>query len=105
MAHAVLNDLAEYGRTGVTTREVDRVRGRGNQTHGARSAFLGYRNFPANICISVNDEVVHGIGGSRQLQFGDIVSLDVGVLYNGDSSVITPGRRFRWAVAIRRRSG
>jgi methionyl aminopeptidase len=51
--------------------------------HGARSAFLGYRKFPGQICISVNEEVVHGIGGPRQLQFGDIVSLDIGVKYNG----------------------
>jgi methionyl aminopeptidase len=50
---------------------------------GAKSAFLGYRKYPCQICISVNDQVVHGLAGSRTLCFGDIVSLDVGVLYNG----------------------
>jgi methionyl aminopeptidase len=51
--------------------------------HGAKSAFLGYRKFPSQICISVNDEVVHGLGTERELRFGDIVSLDVGVIFNG----------------------
>ena len=51
--------------------------------YGAKSAFLGYRKYPCQICISVNDQVVHGLAGSRTLQFGDIVSLDVGVIYNG----------------------
>jgi methionyl aminopeptidase len=49
----------------------------------APSAFLGYRKYPCQICISVNEQVVHGLAGDRQLQFGDIVSLDVGVIYNG----------------------
>lgn len=47
------------------------------------SAFLGYRNFPANCCISVNEGVVHGIGNDRRLQFGDLVKLDIGVRYKG----------------------
>src|SRR5207253_3991777 len=51
--------------------------------YGARSAFFGYRKYPCNICISVNDEVVHGLANDRRLQFGDIASLDVGVVYNG----------------------
>src|ERR1039458_3024054 len=50
---------------------------------GAKSAFLGYRKYPCQICISVNEQVVHGLAGPRTLRFGDIVSLDVGVLYNG----------------------
>jgi methionyl aminopeptidase len=51
--------------------------------YGAKSAFLGYRKYPCQICISVNDQVVHGLASDRQLRFGDIVSLDVGVIYNG----------------------
>ena len=51
--------------------------------YGAKSAFLGYRKYPCHICISVNDEVVHGLANDRALKFGDIVSLDVGVVYNG----------------------
>ena len=50
---------------------------------GCRSAFLGYRGFPGQICISVNEEVVHGIGGSRTISYGDIVKLDVGVVRDG----------------------
>jgi methionyl aminopeptidase len=53
------------------------------KAHGAKSAFLGYRKYPCHICISVDDQVVHGLAGSRQLRFGEIVSLDVGVIYNG----------------------
>jgi methionyl aminopeptidase len=51
--------------------------------YGARSAFLGYRKYPCHVCISVNEQVVHGLAGDRRVQFGDIVSLDVGVVYNG----------------------
>jgi methionyl aminopeptidase len=51
--------------------------------YGAKSAFLGYRKYPCQTCISVNDEVVHGLAGERQLRFGDIVSIDCGVLYKG----------------------
>jgi methionyl aminopeptidase len=51
--------------------------------YGAKSAFLGYRKFPCHLCISVNEQIVHGLAGPRVLSFGDIVSLDVGVVYNG----------------------
>ncbi|HEX5175726.1 MAG TPA: type I methionyl aminopeptidase, partial [Chthoniobacteraceae bacterium] len=47
------------------------------------SAFLGYRGFPGNICISLNEEVVHGLGGARRIQYGDIVKLDIGVIKDG----------------------
>lgn len=50
---------------------------------GGRSAFLGYRKYPCHLCISVNEEVVHGLASARRLQFGDIVSVDVGVHYGG----------------------
>ena len=53
------------------------------KAHGAKSAFLGYRKYPCQTCISVNEEVVHGLASARELQFGDIVSLDVGVFYKG----------------------
>ena len=51
--------------------------------HGAKSAFLGYRGFPGQICVSINEEVVHGVPGARQVRAGDLVSLDVGVLLDG----------------------
>jgi methionyl aminopeptidase len=83
VARAVLDDVTAMIQPGVTTREVDQFAAERIKSYGARSAFLGYRNYPCNVCISVNDEVVHGLAGGRRLNFGDIVSVDVGVLYNG----------------------
>ncbi len=83
VASAVLNDVAAFIRPGVTTKQVDDFAAERMRHYGARSAFLGYRKFPCQICISVNEQVVHGLAGPRVLRFGDIVSLDVGVMYNG----------------------
>ena len=83
VASKVLNEVAAFVQPGVTTREVDEFAGQRIKSYGAKSAFLGYRKYPCQICISVNEQVVHGLAGSRQLKFGDIVSLDVGVIYNG----------------------
>ncbi len=83
VARAVLDDVTAMIQPGVTTREVDLFAAERLRSYGARSAFLGYRNYPCHVCISVNDEVVHGLAGGRRLDFGDIVSVDVGVLYNG----------------------
>ena len=82
LAGTVLNEVAAFVRPGVTTREVDEFAASRIKSYGGRSAFLGYRDYPCHICISVNEQVVHGLAGSRQLCFGDIVSLDVGVVYN-----------------------
>ena len=82
VAGAVLNDVAAFIQPGVTTKEVDDFAAARMSHYGARSAFLGYRKFPCQICISVNEQVVHGLAGPRQLRFGDIVSLDIGVVYN-----------------------
>ena len=78
---------------GVTTKELDRVAEEYILLKGGRPAFKGYRGFPATLCISVNEEVVHGIPGQRQLKEGDIVSLDVGVNlggYFGDAAMTLP---------------
>jgi methionyl aminopeptidase len=83
VAGTVLNDVAAYIQPGMTTAEVDEFAATRIKHYGGKSAFLGYRKFPNQICISVNEQVVHGLAGSRQLRFGDIVSLDVGVVYNG----------------------
>jgi methionyl aminopeptidase len=83
VAGAVLNDVALFIKPGVTTKEVDEFAAARIKHYGAKSAFLGYRKYPCQICISVNEQVVHGLAGTRQLRFGDIVSLDVGVIYNG----------------------
>ena len=83
IAASVLSEVAAFIQPGVTTKQVDDFAAGRIKHFGAKSAFLGYRKYPCQICISVNDQVVHGIAGSRQLHFGDIVSLDIGVVYNG----------------------
>ncbi|HUU54830.1 MAG TPA: type I methionyl aminopeptidase [Armatimonadota bacterium] len=74
----VLDRLAEAARPGVTTGELDRLAEAVIRSFGATPTFYGLYGYPANICVSVNDEVVHGIPGDRPLQEGDIVSFDVG---------------------------
>jgi methionyl aminopeptidase len=83
LAAKVLNETAAFIKPGVTTRQIDNFAADLIRAHGAKSAFLGYRKFPCHTCISVNEEVVHGMGSDRQVRFGDIVSLDVGVAYRG----------------------
>jgi methionyl aminopeptidase len=83
VANAVLNEVAAFIQPGVTTGQVDQFAAARIKHYGAKSAFLGYRKYPCNICISVNEQVVHGLAGPRPLRFGDIVSLDIGVIYNG----------------------
>lgn len=83
VASSILRQLSEFIQPGVTTKAVDDLAVRLMRENDARSAFLGYRGFPGNICISINEQVVHGIGGSRRIQYGDIVKLDVGIIKNG----------------------
>lgn len=83
VAGTVLDEVAAFIAPGVTTRAVDEFAAERIRQHGAKSAFLGYRQYPCQLCISVNEQVVHGLAGPRALCFGDIVSLDVGVIYNG----------------------
>jgi len=82
-ASDVLDRVSSLIRPGITTAEVDQAAADFIADLGCRSAFLGYRGFPGNICISLNEEVVHGIGGARRIQYGDIVKLDIGVIKNG----------------------
>lgn len=84
-----LDLISENIRPGTTTRALDTLAAEFFARNHARSAFLGYQGFPANICVSIDDEVVHGIPGKRKLVEGQIVSVDVGVLidgYHGDSA-------------------
>ena len=83
VAATVLNDVAAFIQPGMTTGDVNEYAASRIKYYGGRSAFLGYRKYPCQICISVNEQVVHGLAGNRALRFGDIVSLDVGVIYNG----------------------
>ena len=78
-----LGVLAAAAQPGVTTRELDKIAHDEIRKAGAKSAFLGYRGYPATLCISVNEEVVHGIPGSRKLEDGDIVGLDLGCIVEG----------------------
>jgi methionyl aminopeptidase len=80
---AVIAALVKEVRPGVTTGELDSVAVRELKKRGAVASFKGYRGFPASICTSVNEEVVHGIPGGRALKAGDIISLDVGAMVNG----------------------
>src|SRR5215813_13640984 len=86
-ASEILDRVSELVRPGVTTKEVDDAAADFMADAKVKSAFLGYRLghrvFPGNICISLNDEVVHGIGSQRRIQYGDIVKLDIGVIQDG----------------------
>src|SRR5213082_30419 len=86
-ASEILDRVSELVRPGITTKEVDEAAATFMQEAKVKSAFLGYRLghrvFPGNICISLNDDVVHGIASQRRIQYGDIVKLDIGVLENG----------------------
>ena len=73
----------EMVRPGVTTRQIDQAVHDFIVSQGAKPTFLGYGGFPASVCISVNNVVIHGIPGSRALKDGDIVSVDVGALWGG----------------------
>jgi methionyl aminopeptidase len=80
-------------KPGVTTEELDHIAAREIDGRGAQPSFLGYRGFPATICTSVNQEIVHGIPGPKKLREGDLVKLDVGAIVDGfhaDSAVTIP---------------
>ena len=86
----ILATLAQSIKPGMTTRELDQIAGRELKSLGATSSFKGYHGYPANLCVSINDEIVHGIPGERTIKVGDLVSLDFGAIvdgYHGDAAV------------------
>jgi methionyl aminopeptidase len=83
IVHAAIGAVAEAIVPGVTTDELDRIAEKVIRGAGARPAFLGYRGYPRTLCVSVNDEVVHGIPGKRKLAAGDIVGIDCGAVVEG----------------------
>ena len=88
-----LKTLGQEIHPGVTTADLDRLAEQFIRERGGRPAFKGYRGFPASICPSVNEEVVHAIPGARQLREGDIIGIDVGVEmggYYGDAAYTFP---------------
>ncbi len=93
MVAEVFEKLKTMIAPGITTKELDEVAEEYILSKGAQPAFKGYRGFPATLCISINEEVVHGIPSQRRLKEGDIVSLDVGVNfvgYYGDAALTLP---------------
>ncbi len=88
-----LQKLRKAAKPGVTTKELDQIAERSIRAGGATPAFKGYRGYPASLCVSVNEEVVHGIPDARQLREGEIVSLDLGAYLNGyygDAAITVP---------------
>jgi methionyl aminopeptidase len=79
----VLNLLVERLRPGLVEKELDEIVRREFDRRDVIPTFLGYLGYPATVCVSVNDEIVHGIPGDRVIQDGDIVSIDLGCTYNG----------------------
>lgn len=75
--------LAKAIRPGITTKELDQIAEDYIRSKGAIPSFKGYSGFPASICASVNEELVHGIPGNRKLNEGDIISIDIGAQYQG----------------------
>jgi methionyl aminopeptidase len=90
----ILLELREIVRDGITTAEIDRLAEDMTLKRNAIPAFKGYRGFPASICISINEEVVHGIPSTKRvIRNGDVVGLDFGVIFDGffgDSAVTVP---------------
>jgi len=89
----ILQKISERVRPGVKTKELDIIAETELEIRRATSSFKGYHGFPANLCVSVNDEIVHGIPGEKALREGDIVSLDFGVIYEGfqgDAAITVP---------------
>ncbi|MFZ8909181.1 MAG: type I methionyl aminopeptidase [Candidatus Nanopelagicales bacterium] len=85
-----LHRVAQMTVPGITTAEMDECAAQSIRDEGATPSFLGYHGFPAHICVSVNEEVVHGIPGSRRIASGDVVSIDCGAIidgWHGDAAV------------------
>lgn len=80
---SMLKRIQEFIKAGVSTAEINRLAEELVSSQNAIAAFKGYRGFPASICTSVNEEIVHGIPGARILKEGDIISLDLGINYKG----------------------
>jgi methionyl aminopeptidase len=90
---SILGELSAAAKPGTATLKLDKLARELFKLHNVRPAFLGYDGFPASICVSLNDEVVHGVPSDRVLKEGDMLSLDAGVIHKGfftDSAVTVP---------------
>ena len=93
MCAEILKNIVSQVEPGITTGELDRIAEQMILERGARPAFKGYQGYPATLCISINDQVVHGIPGERRIHKSDIVSIDIGVQLNdfyGDCATTVP---------------
>jgi len=90
---ATLSMLIQVAKAGMTTRELDALAEKSIRERGGIPTFIGYHGYPASICVSVNDEVVHGIPGDRVLRDGDLLSIDIGTTLDGyvSDSAVTIG--------------
>lgn len=79
----ILEELAQLVVPGALTKDLDKFMEERIRAMGGEPAFLGYRGYPASSCISINEQVVHGIPGNRRIREGDLVSVDLGVIYKG----------------------
>lgn len=89
IVYKTLKEVERHIRPGITTKELDRIAKEYILSQGAKPSFLGYNGYPASICASVNEEVIHGIPSDRILKDGDIISIDVGAVkdgYHGDAA-------------------
>jgi len=109
LAAEALREVARAVRPGVTGAALDRIAETFIRDHGGTPSFKGYRGFPASVCISVNDEVVHGIPDGRPLRDGQIVSIDLGAViegFHGDTAVTVPvgevGQELRHLLTVAR---
>jgi methionyl aminopeptidase len=83
LAAELLRMVAAQAHPGATLEDLDQYAGKLIQERGAKSAFLGYKGYPGHTCLSVNEEVVHGTPRKKRLQYGDVLSIDLGVVYEG----------------------
>lgn len=84
----IVAELRPEIKAGVKSQDIDLMAGELIRKNGALAAFKGYRGFPANVCVSINEEIVHGIPGDRAFNEGDIVSLDIGINLDGFSQIL-----------------
>ena len=94
----IMKELRKRVRSGITTKELDKVAEDLVFKYGARPSFKGYLGFPAVLCTSINEEIVHGIPSERKLKEGDIISLDLGILFKGfhtDMAITVPVGRVK----------
>ena len=83
IASYILNELKKSIKPGITTKEIENMTDKLVERNKVKASFKGYRKYPSSICISINEEVVHGLPSNRVLKEGDIVSLDLGIFHNG----------------------